>query len=229
VDAEVVEGNALPFVLVKPEGFRPDGSWPLVVLLHGFGASMYDLASMGPVLDNLGYVYAFPNAPYTVQLGFGQTGYSWSADRPGVDPASAQDGRSVEELLDATLDGVFEATGATAGNVALGGFSQGAGLTLRYGLPRPGSFRGLIVLSGFFRDADTVRPLIPAQRTQPVFLVHGRQDPLIPLEQAHVTKSFLEDLGYPVTYHEYDMPHTITDDVLNDLRPWLKGVLPPKE
>lgn len=227
MEAEEHQGNALHYILTKPDGFTPDGSWPLVVMLHGFGASMYDLASLAPVLDRTGYVYAFPNAPYAVNLGFGGTGYSWSSDRPGVQ-VDASETRSVEQLLDGTLAELIGATGAQPGGIALGGFSQGAGLTLRHGLLRPDTFSALVVLSGFFRDADHVRPLLPAARTQPIFLVHGRDDAMIPLAQAHETRSFLETEGYPVAYHEYDMPHTITDEVLSDLRPWLHEKLPPK-
>jgi phospholipase/carboxylesterase len=226
MNAEEHTGSALNYILVKPDGFTPDGSYPLLVFLHGFGASMYDLASMAPAIDATGYVYAFPNAPHTVNLGFGSTGYSWSAERQGVQASS--DTRDVDTLLDETLAELLAATGATRGNIGLGGFSQGAGLTLRHGLLRPDTFAALTVLSGFFRDADTVRPLLPEKRTQPVFLVHGTQDQMIPLAQAHETKQFLEEAGYPVQYHEYAMPHTITDAVLADLRPWLKGHLPPK-
>ncbi len=226
MNSEEVAGNNLHYILVKPEGFAPNGSYPLLVFLHGFGASMYDLASLAPALDATGYVYAFPNAPHTVNLGFGSNGYSWSADRPGVQPTS--ESRNVEALLDATVAEVIAATGARPGNIGLGGFSQGAGLTLKHGLLRPETFAALTVLSGFFRDAETIKPLLPAQHTQPIFLVHGRQDQMIPLAQAHETKSFLETAGYPVEYHEYDMPHTITDAVLADLIPWLHEKLPPK-
>jgi phospholipase/carboxylesterase len=226
MNAEEIQGQALHYILVKPGGFEPDGSYPLLVFLHGFGASMHDLASLAPALDSAGYVYAFPNAPYEVNLGFGGTGYSWSAERPGVQPSAET--RDIETLLDATLMELVAATGVAPGRIGLGGFSQGAGLTLRHGLLRPDIFSALTVLSGFFRDADTVKPLLPRQRTQPVFLVHGRQDQMIPLAQAHETKQFLEDAGYPVEYHEYDMPHTITDAVLSDLRPWLHAKLPPK-
>ena len=51
---------------------------------------------------------------------------------------------------------------------------------------------------------------------------------MIPLESAHQTRAQLEDWGYPLEYHEYEMPHTITQDVINDLTPWLKATLPPK-
>ena len=224
MNAEVIEGGALEYVLVTPDGFAADGAWPLVVLMHGFGANMYDLPSLASAIDPTGYVYAFPNAPYRLA---GMGGFSWSANRPGVvEPAGPE--QSVEERLDAFTSEVAERTGATTGNMVLGGFSQGAGLSLRHGLLRPETFKGLIVLSGFFRDAEEVRPLLPADRSQPIFLVHGRQDPVVALEQAHENKRFLEEVGYAPEYHEYDMQHSISQDVIRDLAPWLHRVLPPK-
>jgi phospholipase/carboxylesterase len=227
MNAEVIEGKALPYLLVKPEDFAPDGSYPLVIVLHGFGASMYDLASVAGALDATGYVYAYPNAPYEVNLGIYGTGYSWSADRPGVIPLE-NDNTTIDEKLEACFADLLEATGAAPGNIVLAGFSQGAGVTLRYGLVRPETFAGLVVLSGFFRDADAVRDLLPAERTQPVFMAHGRQDPMVALESARATKSFLEEAGYAPEYHEYDMPHTVSEEVIRDLTPWLHKTLPPK-
>lgn len=224
--AQVVEGGPLQYVLVRPEGFEPDGSWPLLIILHGFGASMYDLASIAGALDPSGYVYAFPNAPFEVDLG-GGIGYSWSADRPGVIPTS-NDGASVDEKLDSCIAELLEATSVAPGRAILGGFSQGAGVTLRFGLPRPDVFAGLVALSGFFRDADALRDQLPAQRAQPIFMAHGRQDPIVPIEHAYQTKSFLENAGYAPEYHEYDMPHTVSEEVLQDLVPWLHKTLPPK-
>ena len=224
MNAEVIEGGALEYVLVTPGGFAPGAGWPLVVLMHGFGANMYDLANLAPAIDPTGYVYAFPNAPYRLA---GMGGFSWSGDRPGaVEPEGPQ--LSVEERLESFTADVFDRTKVASGNAVLGGFSQGAGLSLRHGLVRPETFKGLVVLSGFFRDADLVRPKLPQERTQPIFLVHGRQDTMIALDQALENKRFLESEGYAPEYHEYDMPHTIYPEVIQDLVPWLHRVLPPK-
>src|SRR3972149_8864068 len=81
--AQAIEGEALPYIRVTPEGYDPGARYPLVVLLHGFGASMQDLVGLCPAIDATGYVYAFPNAPYAVAFGGGATGYSWSRGRPG--------------------------------------------------------------------------------------------------------------------------------------------------
>jgi phospholipase/carboxylesterase len=224
MNAEVIEGGALDYVLATPDGFTADGSWPLIVLMHGFGANMYDLASLATAIDPTGYVYAFPNAPYQLA---GMGGFSWAANRPGaMEPAGPS--MSVEERLEAFLNDVMERTGAKPGNIVLGGFSQGAGMTLRNGLLRPDMFAGLIVLSGFFRDAEEIRPKLPPERNQPIFMVHGRQDQVVPIEQSHENRRFLEEAGYAPEYHEYDMAHNISPEVIRDLQPWLRKVLPPK-
>jgi len=226
MDAESFEGRALSYVLVRPDNYVPGAGWPLVVLLHGFGASMYDLAGLSPSIDETGYVYAFPNAPLSVPYGGGQVGYSW-LEREGVVPP--QPGSpEIEERLDSFMAEVKQQTGVQNGEILLGGFSQGGGLTLRYGLPRANTFTGLAVLSGFARDLDALENRLPPQRSQPVFVAHGRQDSMIPIERGRDTRTWLEKQGYAPEYHEYDMAHEITAAVLRDLVPWLKATLPPR-
>jgi phospholipase/carboxylesterase len=225
MNAKVVDATPLQYVLVTPEAFEPDGSYPLVILMHGFGANMYDLAGLSAAIDDSGYVYAYPNAPYP--LGGGGGGFSWMLGRPGVE-APPQPGPGLEEMLDAFMQDVRRESGAKEGNIVLGGFSQGAGQTLRYGLPRPDDFAGLVVLSGFFRDADELRPRLPAKRDIPIFMAHGRQDQVVALAQARETKAFLEEAGYKPLYREYDMAHQVSEGVLRDLSAWLLETLPPR-
>jgi len=234
--AQAIEGEALTYILVTPEGYDPGARYPLVVLLHGFGASMHDLVGLCPAIDATGYMYAFPNAPYAVDFGGGATGYSWSRGRPGA-PSAPADGPSPEDLVSAFLDDVMERTGAAPGQVLLGGFSQGAGLALRFGLPRRDVFAGLVVLSGAFRPSDDIERLLPADpstglragRTQPIFIAHGLFDPMVPIERGRATRAFLESMGYRPDYHEYEMAHEISEELIYDLAPWIRSVLPPLE
>jgi phospholipase/carboxylesterase len=228
LEAQTIEGSALPYVLVKPAGFTPGTGYPLVVLLHGFGANMRDLASLAPSIDGAGYVYAFPNAPYRLPIAPGLVGYSWATNRPGVEPPSAE-APSLDDLLDAFFTDVGQETGAEPGKVVLGGFSQGGGVTLRYGLPRADKFAGLAVLSGAFRDPEELRPRLPPVRTTPIFVAHGRYDQVVDPSVGEATKTFLEELGYSPTFHDYDMAHEITAGEVRDLSAWLHQALPPKQ
>ena len=224
VQSQTLDGKALPYVLMKPEGFERAAHHPLVILLHGLGASMFDLAGLASAIDATGYLYAFPNAPYRVNLGYGTVGYSWALDRPGVE-APSPGAPPLEELLEAFIADVQQETGAEGGMV-LGGFSQGGGLALQFGLPRPERFAGLAVLSGFFRDAEQLRERLPPERRQRIFVAHGIYDHMVGREAGRQTTALLREMGYDPTYHEYDMGHEISAEVLHDLVPWLHETLP---
>ena len=50
------QGKSLRYLTIEPDDFNAELSYPLVILLHGFGASMDDLAGLCPAIDRQGYV-----------------------------------------------------------------------------------------------------------------------------------------------------------------------------
>jgi phospholipase/carboxylesterase len=70
---------------------------------------------------------------------------------------------------------------------------------------------------------------LPARRDQPVFVAHGTLDDLIGVETGRRARDFLQAHGYSPEYHEYEMGHQITAQVLADLTAWLHSALPPFE
>ena len=57
------QGKDLKYLTVVPDNHASDISYPLIVMLHGFGANMRDLAGLAPAIESEGYVYACPNGP----------------------------------------------------------------------------------------------------------------------------------------------------------------------
>ena len=128
------------------------------------------------------------------------------------------------------------------------GFSQGAMVTLDYGLRRATGerFAGLAALSGFLPDAVVGyftmmgMQVSPATATasietvlkdaahdgQQVLITHGRRDGVVPIIAAHETRSLLEKNGIRPHYHEYDAGHEITPAMLGTIRAFLADVLP---
>ena len=225
VQARQISGNSLTYLIVEPDDYDPDHEYPVVVLLHGFGASMTDLAGLSTMIDRAGYLYFFPNAPIPIQIGPGMTGYAWTP--PGGGSDSERAGESAEELLAGFFEEIADKHGVADGDIVLGGFSQGGMMTYRFGLPRPEKFAGLVILSGRVPSADGLSARLPEFRDQPVFVAHGTGDAMIGVADARSSKSFLESSGYGPQYHEYDMGHEINDQVMADLVPWLKNVMPP--
>ena len=66
------QGKDLQYLTVVPDNHAPEVNYPLVIMLHGFGANMQDLAGLAPAIESEGYVYACPNAPIPFNLGLGQ-------------------------------------------------------------------------------------------------------------------------------------------------------------
>ena len=216
------DGGPLRYVTVEPDDYTDGSPYPLVVLLHGYGAHMGDLATVAPAIDPHGYVYAFPNAPHPLDTGFGPVGFAWAFFPPEADDDAAAES---EGLLHDFMDDVEERLGVADGQVVLGGFSQGGMMTLRVGLGSPDRFRGLAVLSGRLMD-DTLDDL-PSRRAQPIFIAHGADDEIIPVAEGRRARDALRQQGYAPEYHEYDMAHEIGPDEVADLARWLHAVLPP--
>ncbi len=224
--AEKHQGKGLQYITVLPDEYDEAKRYPMVIMLHGFGANMQDLAGLAPVINSVGYVYVCPNAPIAFDLGLGHAGYGWASPRG---EATAEEYSTAESLLGGFFDEVTERFRVTPGKALLLGFSQGGGMTYRCGLSRPRTFAGLVALSSMLPNSNTLEERLPEARTQPIFIAHGLSDPLIPTETAQDAKAFLEGAGYRPEYHEYAMAHEISGEVLRDLVPWMAEVLPPLE
>ncbi|MBI4236760.1 MAG: alpha/beta fold hydrolase [Chloroflexi bacterium] len=224
MEAKETEGKSLFYVTIHPDGYNPRRSYPLIILLHGFGAHMYDLAQLTPAISRTGYVYACPNAPIGLDIGGGQVGFGWTPPTGFRDPAAMQ---QAEDLLEVFFAEVQETYRVDANKVLLLGFSQGGSLAYRCGLTQPQTFAGVVALSTGLQDSEALTPRLPLQRTQPLFIAHGMDDPMVPVEAAQRTRQQLEQWGYRPVYHEYPMGHEITPELINDLVPWIHQVLPP--
>ncbi len=236
------KGKSLLYLTVEPDGYDPQVEYPLVIILHGFGANMHDLAGLCPSIERRGYLYACPNAPMPFQFGPGMTGYGWTPPRG---EGTAEDARRAVELLESFFEEVLEQYRVPPGRIILMGFSQGGGMTYRCGLGRSDVFAGLAALSSTMPDREELlsysenRARNPASldlptaqataggKEQPIFIAHGTNDELVPVERAREARELLEVLGYSPQYREYPMGHEISQGVLDDLVTWIKGVLPP--
>lgn len=219
-----IQGQSLLYLAVEPDNYDPDAEYPMVILLHGYGASMRDLAGLSPSIHSTGYVFIFPNAPIPMQIGYRTTGYAWT---PPEDSGTEEDEVNSHEMLEILFDEVQELYNVAPGNILLGGFSQGGMMTYRCGLSRPDLFAGLLILSSRIPPDDEIIDNLPEDRNQPIFVAHGTSDMMISVNDARKSREFLESEGYSPEYHEYPMGHEISQTVIDDMVAWLTKVLPP--
>jgi phospholipase/carboxylesterase len=220
--SSVERGSFLDYLTVYPDDYPVDKAYPLIILLHGFGANKEDLSGLAPVIDRTGYLYVLPDAP--LAAADDSTVRAWYERGGKESPVAVQEALAA---LDGFLGEISARLQVPAGRMLLAGFSQGGALSLRYGLPHPDRFAGIAVLSGSLRRVNDLLADLPPERKQPIFVSHGRHDELVPVEWSQDLVAFLEAQGYQPTYRTYPMGHEISPALVGDLRSWIRTVLPP--
>ena len=216
--AEAKQDLSLQYICVEPDNFDSNKKYPLMLVLHGFGANMQDLAGLTPMISSTDYVYICPNAPLEFELGFGSKGYGW---HPPRDLCSDEDLEIGVRTLNGFIDEVTESYNVSDSGNKMLGFSQGGGMTYRCGLNKPDLFDQLIGLSASMPNPESLLSIIPSEKTQKIFVAHGTSDAVVPLSNAEETQVFLSEQGYDVLYRTYDMGHEIRDTVISDIVGWL--------
>lgn len=180
----------------------------LLIALHGWGSNAQDLANLAPVLDWNNTQMMFPNAPFDhPQVPGGKMWYDLQQrDEEGLNHS--------RQVLTDWLSSLETSTGVPPQKTFLIGFSQGGAMTLDVGFSFP--FAGLCSLSGYLH----AEPKGSAQ-APPTLIVHGIQDPVVPLSAAQKARDTLEQLGVNVTYQEFAMEHQIIPDVLETLKEFM--------
>jgi len=202
-----------------------------VILMHGLGADGNDFVPIAGELDlsGVGPVrFVFPNAPVIpVTLNGGYQMPAWfdiaAADFNAQEDASGL--RRSQAAIEAVIDRE-KARGIAADRIVVAGFSQGCAMALLTGLRHTERLAGIVGLSGWLPlAASTAAERHAANHDTPVFLGHGRQDPMVPIASALQSRDALAALGYTVEWHEYTMAHSVCMEEVADLNRFLLRVL----
>ena len=93
---------------------------------------------------------------------------------------------------------------------------------LRY----PARLAGVLALSTYLPLPDKLESeRSAANQDVPILMAHGIEDPIVPLKLAQASCSRLLTLGYPVQWHEYEMPHSVCPEELDHIGAFLREVL----
>jgi phospholipase/carboxylesterase len=202
-----------------------------VIWLHGLGADGHDFAGVVPALGLPAQPpvrVVFPHAPMmpvTLNAGMvmrawfdiAQIGDRFRVDEGGVRASAAR----VQALLERE-----QRRGVAPEHVVLAGFSQGGTIALHQGLRGPARLAGILALSTDLALAESLpAEARDAARRAPIFLAHGRHDPLVPVARGIATRDLLERLGYAVEWHEYPIQHEVSMEEVRDIGSWLRRVL----
>ncbi|TFW10709.1 alpha/beta hydrolase [Massilia arenosa] len=202
-----------------------------VIWLHGLGADGNDFVPIVQELDLAGLPgirFLFPHAPtMPVTINGGYVMRAWY-DILGTELIRQEDEgglRSSQKLVEAFI-AHEKARGIPAARIILAGFSQGCAMTLQAGLRHPEQLAGMICMSGYL----PLHTVAAAERTvestgTPIFMAHGRMDPVVPYVRGTQSRDLLQQLGYQIEWHEYPMQHSVCAEEVADLSAWLKKTL----
>ena len=214
---------------------RP-GAAKTVMILHGFGADMNDLASLHSHLDpDAKFNWIFPNGIIKVPIGPHVSGRAWFPIRMAEIEAAAMRGE-VLDLADSIPDGLLDAEKRVKSliqclriepnQLILGGFSQGAMMTCQVGLTMDADLAGMILFSGSCINLKAWQKDAAKHRAIPFIQSHGMEDPILGFRHAERLHSVLTAAGLKGQFLSFKGFHEIPLPVIRETAKFLKGLLP---
>lgn len=213
----------------------PSDAATTCVLLHGFGAPGDDLVGLAGEID-APVRLVFPAAPLELGGLYGDSRAWWLLDlarledelRRGV----ARDRRdevpdglpAARDHVNRFLDELAARFGVAGDRLVLGGFSQGAMLSLDVALHRAAPPAGLLVMSGTLIAEAEWLPRLATLRGVPVMQSHGRHDALLPFAIAEILRDRLIEAGAAVDWQPFLGGHEIPRVAIDAVNRLLRGV-----
>ena len=217
----------LDCVLTGGDDGRGGGDGPTVVLLHGFGAGGDDLVALAEYIDApAGTRWVFPAGPLALGGLYGDARAWWMIDLDAIERARASgrppdraaeipDGLAAARGLVSELLAVLERDhGRRDATTVLGGFSQGAMLTVDVALATARPLAGLLLMSGTLIAEAAWRPRMAALAGRLVLQTHGTHDGLLTFAGAERLRDFLGEAGARVGFVPFPGGHEIPPPVL---------------
>jgi phospholipase/carboxylesterase len=208
-------------------GAEPRGT---VIWMHGLGADGWDFVPIVkelPLPAGLALRFIFPHAPErSVTINNGYRMRAWY-DIAQNDLARVPDEKGIRESQEQIEQLVARerGRGVDASRIVLAGFSQGGAIALQAGLRHEDRLGAIVALSTYLPLEDCLdREASAANKATPIFMAHGTQDPVIPLQLAEKSQQALRTRGYDVKWHTYPMPHSVSAEEVQDLASFLGGV-----
>lgn len=209
--------------LVREAGQSTDGRPPLLLLLHGVGSNEADLFGLAPALDPRFLVLSL-RAPLV--LGYGAYAWFHVEFTPDSFIANTAELEQSRQVLAELIPRAVEVYGADPQRVFLLGFSQGAIMSLAVALTRPELVHGVVAMSGRLApEALRARAGDDALRGLQILLLHGTGDDVLPIRHGREARDLLAQLPLELTYREFSMAHTVTDESFAVAQTWLRDRL----
>lgn len=199
------------------------------VLLHGFSSSPDEwMPFTATIRLPAGRRFVFPEGPW---MGVNGRGRAWwdldlashvaSDGLPDLSRTRPTGLAEAATYVRALLDDVDRRDDALPGEVILGGFSQGGMVGAEIAFRSDQPMQALVLLSPTIVDEASWVSGMQARAGLPVFLSHGRQDPILPFAASARLAKHLSAAGLAVTWVPFEGGHDIPAEVVTALNAFL--------
>ncbi len=198
---------------------------PVLIMLHGYGSNETDLFDISKSIDERYIIFSI-RAPFTLKEG----SFCWfnleflPENKFKRNYLEAIESR---KKLFSFISSACKNFNVDSSQVFLMGFSQGAIMAYDIALANPSKIKGVVALSGLLLDeTKTLKTDWTKAVNIKFFIAHGYSDNVIKIAEADKVNDFLKlKKVIDVTYKNYEMPHAIMGNELNDIKQWLKKVI----
>lgn len=175
-----------------------------LILMHGRGASAYDILSLSRHLDVADFALVAPQADNHTWYP-----YSFLAPIPENEPSLS---KSLDKIAEVVAE--IQENGIEKENIYFLGFSQGACLALEFATRNASRYGGVVAFTGgLIGDALSDKDYVGNFENTPIFIGTSNPDLHVPVERVNETETILKRMGASVTKKIYDnMGHTINQD-----------------
>ena len=203
-------------VLVHRRIASTEATQRTLVFLHGLGDSLAGWSFLPEALELPWLEVVLVQAP----IAYGP-GWSWYE----LDSSLRSTGRTRLDIVAnrAKVAVLLDHLGLDPARTILGGFSQGAVLSLETGLRSDKTLAGILPVSGYVPLLeDYPAGFGSAIDSQRILATHGHWDQVIPHALAQTQMQELAARGAPLVFESYDKAHDIDiHDELDRIRDWV--------
>jgi len=198
----------------RPEGAGP---FPVLLMLHGWTGDENSMWVFAPRLLRNSLMIA-PRGLYSTK----GSGYSWHSEISKPWPWVSDFMPAVEKLFDTISSKILPDGDFSALHII--GFSQGAALAYTMTILYSERIASLAGLSGFLPDGASAWTGNGRLKGLPIFIAHGTEDELVPIERARRGVDLLEKSGASVTYCEDNVGHKLSAKCFRGLEAFYQRV-----
>lgn len=210
------------FKIAVPKNTDKTTQRPAIFLLHGYGSNENDLFAFHQTLPDH-YVFISVRAPYKIP---NQDGFAWYELSFNTNALmhNVKEAAHTHRKLTYFISAMQKKYKLDSTQTYVMGYSQGGIMAWMQCLENKNVSGGIILSSCLPEEFYSIPDAKRSEKIQKnIFVAHGYSDNVISFDRYEKTLEYIKKFkNLKIEKHEYEMPHAIIGQELNDIRSFLK-------